>query len=402
MVKTRAKAFQQAHELLSELRNISVQYDGYATIAPQKIAPLRALNKLLIKEISRAERKGQRTKACLKTVDPIMDADNVNALSERLEDYRNLAYNWRCFGDAVAFLFMDKFALKQTFYNTHNCQPKQDAGFLIGKSGLQLELDILHTFLDNGIPALLTDLTNSIQYGDVVLMVGPDPEIIEVKSGKLDQRGKRQLKSIRQLNKFFATDEIENFRGLGKLQRVSHDSEETNYVDTINECITSAMESGFAWRSPEEGLHYLAIADDRTEISEVMKEMDLNQPLAFLLNEAKSNRVWSPYSPYTLSIRNRDALVQFVRGELILVVFYDLDVIRRLVEQEGNNFELLDPDSHYVFEISQPEGAGFIRMGRHLFNRLAYEFSSPVWLLRIIEERLNCHEESDESGSPIA
>ena len=76
-------------------------------------------------------------------VDTERDGNEVIALRERIEDYRTLAYNWRCFGDAVAFLFMDKFALKQTYYNTNNTNPKPDAGFIIGKTGLQLELSIL-------------------------------------------------------------------------------------------------------------------------------------------------------------------------------------------------------------------------------------------------------------------
>ncbi|WP_122073886.1 hypothetical protein [Pseudophaeobacter sp. EL27] len=403
MIKTRLRQFQRAHDLLLEVKDLaSSQPDSYPTATPKMIIPLMALHRLLIREITRAERKVRRTKNCLKMVENERDQHEASLLSERLEGYRHLAYNWRCFGDAVAFLFMDKFSLKQTFYNTHNTSPKQDAGFLIGKTGLQLELEILDTYLNNGIPALLTDVTNSIRYGDVVLMVGPNPMLVEVKSGNTDRRGKRQLKSIRQLNEFFATDEAKDFRGFEKLSRVAHKAEEVNYVDAINDCISEAMKSGFSWRGPEEGLHYLVIADDVTDISDVMKEMDLNRPIAFFLNEAKANRLWSPYSPYTLSIRDPEALFQFVWGGLIIVVFYDLDVLKRLVEREGKEIEFFDPESDYVFEVRQAEEGGWGRMGRHLFCRLAYEFCSPAWLLRLIEERLGSHDAGAENAAANA
>lgn len=83
-------------------------------------------------------------------------------------------------------------------------------------------------------------------------------------------------------------------------------------------------------------------------------------------------------------------------------MFYDLDVLKRLVEQEGKEFELFDPESDWVFEIRQLEGTGRIKVGRHLFNRLAYEFSSPAWLLRFAEERLDSHEAYDESEATNA
>lgn len=128
--------------------------------------------------------------------------------------------------------------------------------------------------------------------------------------------GNSNTKAIRQPNEFFATDEVKGFRGFEKIKRVAREAEEVNYVGAINDCISEAMKSGFAWRSPEEGLHYLVIADDETDISDVMRQMELNQPTVFFLNEAKSNKLWSPYSPYTLSIRDPEALFQFVWGGL--------------------------------------------------------------------------------------
>ena len=362
---------------------------------PHHLKPLWLLQKLLIREISRAERKIRRTKYFLKNAEREKDDDGIEVLEGRIEEYRHLAYTWRCFGDAVAFLFMDKFALKHTFYNTKNISPRQDAGFMIDKSGSELEISILQSILDGGVPALLTDLTNSIRYGDVVCMIGPDPHIIEVKSGKLDSRGKRQLKYIRQLNEFYATDEIENFRGFDKVKRIISDFDEVCYVDIFNDCAVEAIKNGFSLRNPEDGLHYLAISTSEVEISKIVGGLNLTDPLVFLLNEAKSNRVWEPYNPYVLSFVNEEALWEFVWGGLVVIVIYDLDVMKRLAEQEGREIKFSSLESNYAFEIWEPGGGGSIKMGKHLFNRLAYDFSSPLWLYRFVDQRLNYHAVSD-------
>ena len=35
-----------------------------------------------------------------------------------------LLFLWRCFGDGIAFIYLDKYGLKQTLYNVHNYEAK--------------------------------------------------------------------------------------------------------------------------------------------------------------------------------------------------------------------------------------------------------------------------------------
>ena len=67
-------------------------------------------------------------------------AKRSSYFQNRIERVRDLAYVWRCFGDAIAFLYMDKYALKHTYFNTENVNPKGNAGFLSGKDGLFHEI----------------------------------------------------------------------------------------------------------------------------------------------------------------------------------------------------------------------------------------------------------------------
>ena len=46
---------------------------------------------------------------------------------------------WRCFRDGIAFSYLDKFAPKHAFLNTHDLEPKQRAGAMSGKEGLKTE-----------------------------------------------------------------------------------------------------------------------------------------------------------------------------------------------------------------------------------------------------------------------
>jgi hypothetical protein len=381
MVKRRRMSFARAHALLEELRTPRPVIDDAFDATPRQLQALKSLQKLLIKEIIRAERKIRRSKSILKTLEAAAP-ETTAQLEDRIEGYRHLAYIWRCFGDAIAFLFMDKFALKQTFFNTHNLNAKQDAGFLADKEGLSRELMVMEKFLSKGIPALISDLTNTIRHGDVCVMIGPEPYLIEVKSGTIDRRGRRQKNSIHQLMEFFKTDEAEGLRGLGKIRRVAHSEGEVVYVDSMNECIRAAMKSGAAWRSPEDGLYYIAVTEGRIGFDEIVGELKLNRAAVFYLNEFKAKRSWSPYSPFTLSIRDRDALFRFIWGELYLTVIYDLDALRQLAESDGVKIEFQPPGSDYVFELTRIGGEGRIGLASQVFSRLAFDFTSPAWLLR--------------------
>jgi hypothetical protein len=153
-----------------------------------------------------------------------------------------LAFVWRTFGDAIAFLYMDKFAIKQTFYSIHSTAPQQSAGFLSDKIGLVMEVAAVEEALKRGIPALLTDITNTIRHGDICLLIGPDPMLIEIKtSKKLDRRGRRQRDELRELEAFFRSDKTDRLRGMGPARRVAVDSEEITYIDEMEACIAEAI-----------------------------------------------------------------------------------------------------------------------------------------------------------------
>src|SRR6266851_2846868 len=212
MLGYRKHSYTLAHSLLQTLR-----------INLQDLATLKELQKLLLREVIRAEKKIRELKTELRSMKgAACSAASVRSvyLKNRIEGFRQCTYIWRCFGDAIAFLYMDKFALKQCFYSTENTNPKQNAGFILGKEGLANELALLDSALEHNVPAVLVDLTNTIRHGDICLMGESDPYLIEVKASKnLNRRGKKQKRSLEKLHTFFETDKCEGLRGFPEARR---------------------------------------------------------------------------------------------------------------------------------------------------------------------------------------
>jgi hypothetical protein len=275
----------------------------------------------------------------------------------------------------MAFVYLDRFALKQTFYNTENFYAKQDAGFISGKTGLALELAVLASAMKNGIPALLVDLTNSIRHGDVCLMGGSDPHLIEVKSGKRIKRsGKKQAKSIAQLHDFFETDYATGLHGAPESHRSAHTIPERLYVEEMNECIAESYVHGYAVRAPEPGLFYVSMTDAAPNVGTILAEIKPRRPWAFFLNETKATRSWSPYTPFVLTIKKREHLYDFIRGNLTILVMLEPDALCEHAAKKGVSATIDADNEEYPLRI---EGDSGFRISNHILNRIPLEFASP-------------------------
>jgi hypothetical protein len=284
MLGYRKNSFLKAHELLGRLHSNLDDMDA-----------LKDLQQLLCREIIRAEKKGREIRGNLKAIQSNAGSagqKKASSLKGRLEKVRQVAYVWRCFGDAIAFAYMSKYALKQSFYSIHSTNPKQDAGFLLGKIGLANEINVVETMLQKSVPALLTDLTNTIRYGDVCVMVGADPILIEVKSSKnMDKRGKRQKRELEQLHQFYRTDKADNWRGMGSARRVEFGGgDEKTYVDLLQSTISTALQNGYSVAEPEPGLYYMVFAEGAPAVSDVLGTLSFRKPWFFFLNTMKNER----------------------------------------------------------------------------------------------------------------
>lgn len=374
MIGYRKRSFATAHALLQTLRSDL-----------KDLATLKELQKLLLREIVRAEKRIRELKSELKAGKGSSDSAVTRRsayLENRIEEFRQCAYIWRCFGDAIAFLYMDKFALKHCFYSTKNIYAKQDAGFILGKEGLANELALLDSALRHKVPALLVDLTNTIRHGDICLMGESDPYLIEVKaSKKLDGRAKRQKRSLEKLRTFYETDKSEGLRGFPEVRRQAYEMPERTYVDQINECIAEAVRDGSAIRQPERGLYYIVTTQKGPGPDHVMGPLDVKAPWAFFLNQPKADRVWAPYMPFTLSIERKDDLWAFIRGKLFILVLVELETLCQIAKDKGYRAEFDQNNELYPLRVEVPGAEGMAGVSAHMLARIGMEFVSPEWVV---------------------
>ncbi|AVT81416.1 hypothetical protein [Rhodopseudomonas palustris] len=377
MLGYRRKSLDRAHNLLTMLKD-----------NPEDIESLRDLQQLLLHEIMRTETSGRKVKADLRAVQggaAHSKAKRAWSLKSRLEKIRQVAFIWRTFGDAIAFLYLDKFALKQTFYSVESTAPQQTSGFLSDKTGLYSEIAALEAILESGVPAMLTDITNTIRHGDICILVGPDPFLVEVKSSSgLDRRGRRQRDELKRLQAFFETDEVDMLRGLGPARRVSASVEQVDYSEEINSCIERALSCGYDVTQPEPGVYYVVFAckHNQVQVNEVLDSLVLKQPWFFSLNELKNLRAWMPYVPFTASLKSREHLWAFIRGDVYILVVLDFQKLLDVAECCGATARIDLNNAEYPLWIKVSHLEAEIAVSTHILRRVGLEFMSPASLVK--------------------
>jgi hypothetical protein len=390
--------------LSSDLRRLEEDLDN--------LDLLRSLQAVITRRIKVAERgakaakeQTQRLKSKLRGERPPKNVASalrrqIAASEETQNAYRYLTFIWRCFGDGIAFLYLDKYALKHVFFDTIDYNAKQEPGSLSGKAGLAVEWSFVKYVLAHHVPALLCDLTNTLRHGDVCILVGPDPLLVEVKSStNTNERIARQIHSMGKLAKFFRDDEARDFRGIPHVVRTALSSSEQNYFAEIGQCIKDSEVAGAATCEPEPGVRYVCLRDPDVGTALLSSVLSGSKIVATLLNEAKAERVWMPNFPFTLSIREPTSLFEFIRGEVSVLVAIDLDIAKQKFAQLGFRVAFL-PEGQWAFLIRSDDGEFTAAISRPLFNRVFFEFQSLDWFVREQGTRSN-GVRSDLDAEPV-
>ena len=323
----------------------------------------------------------RKLKAEMKVAD--VSEKRRSSLGKRIEGFRFSAYIWRSFGDAIAFAYLDKFALKHTYYQTSKKRPKSDAGFLSDKDGLNHELGLLFSALDHNVPAILTDITNTIRHGDVCLMGASDPFLMEVKARpSRNERARRQKDSLDILQSFFDTDASTKLWGNPDLRREALTDPEITYAEQLDECIESALVTGLGTASPEQGLAYYVIRSDAKLPETVASFGNARAPWVFVWNDPLACRNWMPYLPPISSIANADHLWALVRGEIVIMIVVDMIALEEIVAELG--FEgCFDPEeTSHPLSIKFGQSGGNMWISEDMLGRIGMECASPRWIVR--------------------
>lgn len=315
----------------------------------------------------------------------------ITSLNGKIKHSQWMLFVWRCFGDGIAFIYLDKYAIKPLMYNVHDRSVKETSGYITGKSGLGREVALLRRIVNAGMPALLTDLTNCIRHGDICLLSDQDPQLIEVKSSlNKNRRVERQTEDIRTLHDYFDMDEATNIRGFSRVRRVALALPEQNYLATLDAAVSDALRNGISVLNLESSTRLIVIGDyvDR-DYSALLNGME--KPVVYILNQAKNSGAWGSYYPFCLSLQTPDNLYAFLHGDVYVIVAFDLAQIQNMAASLGMFLSSLD-DTDFVYQLQRSiggsPGSGFVKLSRHFANRIALELLSWDWVLRVEQLRL--------------
>lgn len=351
-------------------------------------------------DLRRALRTGRNPKAVSLRI-----KRQTKACENRQADNDAMLRNLRAIGDGIAYSYFNRFDLKPLAF-------KEDSGFISGKVGSALELQILRRLCKEGAQAILCDVTNVLRYGDIVIAYdGEPPRFLEVKTSELTSpRRQRQAASAESMAAYLHDDKPHEIRGF-KVRRHAVSSMPTYHVAQLNDVIAAAYgaDSGTALVAPEKGLAYFAIAphggegDDtvRPLVNHVIAEM----PKAHLayLNAGKEH--WDTYYPYVLAIRDSTHVVDFMAGDLELVVACDADHLVRQLDELGCSLTVLKDEDYFGLVVPKnprPTDVQYMNVGHHYWGRIFTECMSLESFAREVAERVSTVHKVFENDPPEA
>lgn len=347
------------------------------------------------KDLKRQLKTGRGDKATSRAI-----RSKLKRVDGYIKAQRDQIFIWKCFGDALAFIYLDPLSVKHMFFGTDDYEVKPDAGSLLGKKGLAAEVRFLHEVLNEGVPAVLCDLTNTLRFGDVCLLGGSDPFPIEVKAGtRLNQRGKRQLAKLEKLHDFLVSDAADEFRGLpGRTIRMSTATSLNYNLEALNECIGKAKEQGHAIGTPEQGVTFMVIRND-SDPGTVMSELDFDAPVVYDLNHFKNGHSWAAYIPFLLSIRDADHALDFVEGRIYVLVFIEGRQLCSLFEDKEWEVRYR-PNDEYPIQCLHRKTAAYFGVSSQFIARAAFEFLSLASIVSTLKPTIAHMEELAKRGGP--
>ena len=359
------------------------------------VAAIEQCNHLILQEVLHAEsailRHRDRHRELIRTL-KTGRGDKVTADLTRTRIKRTIGhlraqedaiFIWKCFGDALAFLFLDRFSIKHAYFEIDKFGIKRDSGMLTGKKGLAGEIAFLRKVAEHKIPAVLCDITNVLRYGDVCLLGASDPTPIEVKSSeRLNQRAKRQIEKLERLYRFLKTDRADPFRGTeGPVARVAMTAAPRDNVEALNACIAAAKATGQSISRPEPGVIYAAIYG-RPDYDAIFGNLGSTPGLGFMLNSDKNDHAWAPYMPFLLTIRDRDHLLDFIEGRLFLIVLIQPESLCQAMADDEWMVRFRDHPDYPIQCMHRPTKA-YLAISKQFLCRAAYEFASLAWIAEV-------------------
>lgn len=215
------------------------------------------------------------------------------AAEKKIELQKEVLAILRAVGDAIAFIYGDRWDLKQLVKH-------ETSGFITGKRGTRFERRALRQVfhITRDAVAVLNDVTHTLRHGDITVFSPTNwPEgqfgLIELKSGRGGSRSRtaRQSEALERISNYLRTD-VRQAEDGSTWRRESIKSHPEHHFDTVARLIAELPRPGWLFREIEPGLEY-GIIEYREgdkfseEMFDALKETAQHQRLFFFVNDMK-------------------------------------------------------------------------------------------------------------------
>ena len=308
------------------------------------------------------------------------------AAEKKIELQKEVLAILRAVGDAIAFIYGDRWDLKQLVKH-------ESSGFITGKSGTRFERRVLRQVfhITRDAVAVLNDITHTLRHGDITVFSPTNwPEgqfgLIELKSGRGGSRSRiaRQSEALERVSNYLQTDVRQTEDG-STWWRESIISHPEHHFDTVARLIAELPRPGWLLQEIEPGLQYCIIEyreGDKfsAEMFDALKETAHHQRMFFFVNELKyANNL--AYYPFPLCFSDPEALFRFYNGELLIYIVIDMERVNEILVSHGLSARLSDRDHCFWEIVPQADEECSWHISSHMVGRLAGEFLRLDWLL---------------------
>lgn len=295
----------------------------------------------------------------------------LKKLKAAIEEHEQWYLLYKSIGDGIAFTFINRHDLKPQFF-------KESPGFISGKKGTRMERKCLRAAFGQDTIALMNDLTHVMKYGDISLIFDKDLwRLVEVKSGKnRNARGDRQNEHNKKLMEYILNDVSADLYNLGApMTRVKPVRKWKTNEQLMEKVISTAKAEGLCIHKFHPA-YYVTVEyrDYEMDLEEVMRRMKIKKPFVLFQNEPQFKYHAMGLTPYCLTFLDITHYIDFLKGDVRITHFIDLERLTKYCERRGYRMIILD-DPNYFCEFQPITGDDIrCRISRHYFLRVFLEF----------------------------
>lgn len=255
----------------------------------------------------------------------------------------------RCYGDALAWELLHPHTIRNLAKN-----PSPPASLIDQKDGLKHTIESAHDFTDDGIPVLISDITNCLKISDLVLCNDPElPSLVECKGGnfvpELSMRGRSGRQQSRAISvlKYLYDGKGKLYGESGSSTIIDINVDVKHTWDSVNQTVSKAIRTGFGFDiSDESDIVWAFIDDDRydnppfptKELKNLAPKFKIPfigchlVPLDYANPRIPPPIVWPIYRDYKFAL---------MEGDVVLMHLIDVEKFKKIVTKNGRVVEIL-------------------------------------------------------------